>query len=130
MTAEGAVKHVAVNVKRKLLNLSRFRNVFREPFHSHWGFIYDITGGRRLNWGSPHEFQTERIKSCVYSAHAIPTVCWNKSRSTGLRYTLEILTVEVSKISDTGSDKARRWSMVEGPEPVMQVYGYPLWLIR
>ena len=55
MIAEGTVKHGEVNVNPKLLNLSGFRFIFKEPVYSHWVSLYDKKRGEHLwSWDSPH----------------------------------------------------------------------------
>ena len=65
MIAEGTVKHGAVNVNRKLLNLSGFRFVFKEPFYTHSVHLYDKKRGKRLDWDSPHAHWWKETKVVV-----------------------------------------------------------------
>ena len=118
MIAEGTVKHGEVNVNRKLLNLSGFRFVFKEPVYSHWVSLYDKKRGKHLTWNSPQAYWWQETKVVLIEGKDSHDVL---ERNTDYEITIytQSFDCDISKTViqfQTGPQRPT----VEEPEPLMQ----------
>lgn len=118
MIAEGTVKHGEVNVNPKLLNLSGFRFVFKEPVYSHWVSVYDKKRGKHLTWDSPHAYWCKETKVVLIEHMGSGDVF---EHNTDYEITIYARNFDCGVLETviqfrTGPQR----STVEEPEPVMQ----------
>ena len=123
MIAEGTVKHGEVNVNPKLLNLSGFRFVFKEPVYSHWVSIYDKKRGKHLwNWDSPHARWWKKTNVVViehWDPHDPPRGPLEYDTDYEITIYTQNFDCDVSKTVIQFRTGPQR-STVEEPEPMMQ----------
>ena len=118
MIAEGTVKHGEVNVNRKLLNLSGFRFVFKEPVYRHWVSLYDKKHGKRLDWDSPHAHWWIETKA-VFIERVDPDSLLERNTDYEITIYTQNFDCDVSKTAIQFRTGTWR-STVEEPDPVMQ----------
>ena len=118
MIAEGTVKHGEVNVNRKLLNLSGFRFVFKEPVYSHWVSLYDKKRGKHLTWNSPQAYGWQETKVVLIEGKDSHDVL---ERNTDYEITIytQSFDCDISKTVIQFRTGPQR-PTVEEPEPLMQ----------
>ena len=123
MIAEGTVKHGETNVNPKLLNLSGFRFVFKEPVYSHWVSVYDKKRGEHLwSWDSPHARwwkETKVVFIELMDPHDPPREPLEYDTDYEITIYTQNFDCDVSKTVIQFRTEPRR-STVEEPEPVMQ----------
>ena len=119
MIAEGTVKHGEVNVNPKLLNLSGFRFVFKEPVYWHSVFLYDKKRGEYLwSWNSPHDRWCKETKVVLIERmHSRDLLEYNTDYEITI-YTRNFDCDVVETVIQFRTEPQR--STVEEPEPVMQ----------
>ena len=118
MIAEGTVKHGEVNVNPKLLNLSEFRFVFKEPTYDHSVSLYDKTRGKHLTWNSPHTHRCQETKVVLIERmHSRDLLEYNTDYEITI-YTRNFDCDVVETVIQFRTEPQR--PTVEEPEPMMQ----------
>ena len=119
MIAEGTVKHGEVNVNPKLLNLSGFRFVFKEPVYWHSVFLYDKKRGEYLwSWNSPHDRWCKETKVVLIERmHSRDPLEYN----TDYEITISTLNFDCDVVETVIQFRTEpQRSTVEEPESMMQ----------
>ena len=118
LIAEGTVKHGEVNVNPKLLNLSGFRFVLKEPVYDHWVSVYDKKRGKHLTWDSPQAHWCKETKVVLIERmHSRDLLEYNTDYEITI-YTRNFDCDVVETVIQFRTEPQR--STVEEPEPMMQ----------
>ena len=119
LIAEGTVKHGEVNVDPKLLNLSGFRFVLKEPVYDHWVSVYDKKRGKHLwNWNSPQAHWCTETKVVLIEHMGSGDLLEHNTDYEITIYTPNSDCDVVETVIQFRTEPQR--STVEEPEPVMQ----------